>query len=300
MKFGVEIEVTGAAHDSLVNAVVTATGGTVTCRDHGYLNATVVVDQHYRSWEIKNDSSLCTVNGHDGREIVTPPLEGDADIDLMQRVVRAVKAAGAIAHRSCSVHVHIDAAGMTPAAIANLTKIVSRYESLIYQALGTLAYRKTGYCKPVEPDVVARMRAVALNRADDNTINRAWFGELNLAPQHYHNARYHGLNLNNIWRSIRTVEFRYANASLHAGNIKALVQFYSALMTHAQQVAHAQATPITTDNPRYTFRNFLNRIGLIGSKFDTCRHHMLKRLDGNSAWRSTGRRLYPVTVEEYI
>ena len=32
-------------------------------------------------------------------------------------------------------------------------------------------------------------------------------------------------------------------------------------------------------------RTFLNRIGLIGEEFKSCREHLYQHLDGNAAWR---------------
>ena len=40
-----------------------------------------------------------------------------------------------------------------------------------------------------------------------------------------------------------------------------------------------------TDNPKYTFRCWLLRLGFIGDEFETARLHLTKRLPGNAAWR---------------
>lgn len=40
-----------------------------------------------------------------------------------------------------------------------------------------------------------------------------------------------------------------------------------------------------SDNEKYTFRTWLLRLGLIGDEFKTARHHLLKNLDGNIAWK---------------
>lgn len=36
---------------------------------------------------------------------------------------------------------------------------------------------------------------------------------------------------------------------------------------------------------KYAFRCWMLRLGLIGDEFKTCRHHLLKNLTGNAAWR---------------
>lgn len=39
-----------------------------------------------------------------------------------------------------------------------------------------------------------------------------------------------------------------------------------------------------SENPRYTFRTWLIRIGLNGQEFKNCRKHLLSHLEGNIAW----------------
>ena len=40
-----------------------------------------------------------------------------------------------------------------------------------------------------------------------------------------------------------------------------------------------------TDNPKFTFRCWLLRLGFIGDEFETARTHLLANLPGNAAWR---------------
>ena len=47
----------------------------------------------------------------------------------------------------------------------------------------------------------------------------------------------------------------------------------------------ARHTKTVSDNEKYTFRTWLLRLGLIGDEFKTARHHLLKNLDGNIAWK---------------
>ena len=48
------------------------------------------------------------------------------------------------------------------------------------------------------------------------------------------------------------------------------------------------ASPRVTqsENPRYTFRTWLIRIGLNGEEFKSCRKHLLSHLEGNIAWKN--------------
>lgn len=108
------------------------------------------------------------------------------------------------------------------------------------------------------------------------------------ASKHYDHSRYHLLNLHATFsteRPARTIEFRAFNATLHAGEIKSYIQLclaVSALALHSKSVSFARPE---TDNPKYTFRCWLLRLGFIGEEFETARMHLTKRLPGNAAWR---------------
>ncbi len=53
-----------------------------------------------------------------------------------------------------------------------------------------------------------------------------------------------------------------------------------------QALTQKSASPRVTqsENPRYTFRCWLIRIGLNGPEFKNCRKHLLSHLEGNIAW----------------
>ena len=105
---------------------------------------------------------------------------------------------------------------------------------------------------------------------------------------HYDNSRYHLLNLHATFsqeRPAHTIEFRAFNGTLHAGEIKAYIQLCLAISAQALASKSASGTRPNTDNPKYTFRCWLLRLGFIGKEFETAREHLLKNLPGNAAWR---------------
>ena len=108
------------------------------------------------------------------------------------------------------------------------------------------------------------------------------------ARHHYDRSRYHLLNLHATFsteRPAHTIEFRAFNATLHAGEIKSYIQLCLAISAQALHSKSASPTRPETDNPKYTFRCWLLRLGFIGDEFETARGHLLKRLPGNAAWR---------------
>ena len=108
------------------------------------------------------------------------------------------------------------------------------------------------------------------------------------ARRHYDSSRYHLLNLHATFsteRTAHTIEFRAFNGTLHAGRIKAYIQLCLAISAQALAAGSASPRRPETDNPKYTFRCWLLRLGFIGDEFATAREHLLKNLPGNSAWR---------------
>jgi len=102
---------------------------------------------------------------------------------------------------------------------------------------------------------------------------------------HYHHSRYHFLNLHALFNGHGTCEIRGYNSTLHAGKVKTYIQLSLAMSHQALIQKRASPTVTQTDNPKYTFRTYLLRLGLIGDEFKTARQHLLEPLEGNIAWR---------------
>ncbi len=83
-----------------------------------------------------------------------------------------------------------------------------------------------------------------------------------------------------------TIEFRLFNGTLHAVKIRSYIVFCLAVSHQALNQKGASSKRTHTDNEKYTFRCWLLRLGLIGDEFKNCRQHLMKSLDGNSAWRT--------------
>ena len=82
-----------------------------------------------------------------------------------------------------------------------------------------------------------------------------------------------------------TVEFRLFNGTLHAGKIKAYIQFCLAIGAQALNQSCASRRKTQTSNEKYTFRTWLLRLGLNGEEFATARQHLLANLPGCIAWK---------------
>ena len=62
-------------------------------------------------------------------------------------------------------------------------------------------------------------------------------------------------------------------------------EFVRAMANKAREQKYVSAKPLVTDNPKYSFRVFLNSLGFKGADSKKLRADLLKDLSGNSAWR---------------
>ena len=283
-KFGVEIEVAGVARHLIAEAVAEGTGGRITATHCTGYDTTIVTDQQEREWKIMNDGSIPYANGHRGSEIVTPILEY-TDIEMLQQVVRKVRATGAIPNKnSCAIHIHIDGRQHTAKSLSILAKMVYKNEDIIFDALQVHPERRRRYTRPMDEEFINKV--VKERPRTDRELNECWFGHHNPHPSRYNDARYRGLNLSNKWRNINTLEYRWFNSTLHAGKVKSYLQLCLALSAKALNARAASHRKIQTDNPKFNFRVWLvSTLGMKGNEFKTARYHLTHYLPGNSAWR---------------
>ena len=72
------------------------------------------------------------------------------------------------------------------------------------------------------------------------------------------------------------------------GDADAYCTFISMLCEFAKNQGRIHRKPDTSDNPKYTMRCFLIRLGLVGAEFKAARKVILRHLSGNSAFRKVG------------
>lgn len=67
---------------------------------------------------------------------------------------------------------------------------------------------------------------------------------------------------------------------------RAYTHFIAALCKMAKEAKRVTAKDTPVDNPKYTFRCFLLRLGFIGDEYKADRKILLKNLSGNSSWKN--------------
>lgn len=292
--FGVEIEMTGITRQQAAEVIANYYGTATRYAGTGY-HAYTATDRKNRTWKAMSDGSIKRehkVNGcrvyapHDySCEVVTPILQYD-DLEDLQNIVRALVAAGALTNSSCGIHVHVDGTNHSPESLTRLVNFFTGRQDLIYEALG-IGTRADRWCHKMSPELLKAMKASKKTKSD---MEHIWYSRVNdnytggIDHQHYNSTRYHGINLHAFFTK-GTVEFRLFNGTLHAGKIKAYVQFCLAMSAWAiecknDRLFFKSCSGYTREQKYTLMRNVLiHRLGLSGKEFKTCRIHLLKAFE---------------------
>ena len=289
-KYGIEIEMTGITRRKAAEIIGGYFGTQAVYAGTSYCTYTAK-DRKGRVWKCMSDSSIQrfrTVNGRRvsansdyATEVVSPVMVYE-DLSDLQEIIRLLRKGGAFVNSSCGIHIHVDARRHTPATLRNLVNLMAQKEDILYKAIQVEPSRLS-YCKKVNQHLVEM-----INRKAPKTMTELadmWYAETDGSrTAHYNHSRYRGLNLHATFTK-GTVEFRLFNSTLHAGEVKAYIQFCLALSHQALTQKKASARKTVSDNEKYAMRCWLLRLGLIGDEFKTCRLHMTKHLTGDSAFR---------------
>jgi hypothetical protein len=270
------------------------------------------ITENGRKWSVVYDSSITPlkeVNGHLTSasshykvEFVSPPLVGGQAIDGYQEIIRELRKQGFIVSDNCGFHVHIGIRNIPPKALVHLLNQVHSKQSLIFKALGinpnsTARYR---YCSEIPTRLVENLKKKHSETLEQ--IADVWYETLS-SPygmnQHYDCSRYHIINLTRglVPSSpyyLGTAEFRCFSATLHAGKLRAYIQFCLLLVAYCSGIKKSSYKPIVVadgESEAYKLRCFFLKLGCIGKQFRTMRIHWLNNFGSQSkAWRR-GQRL---------
>ena len=306
--FGIEIEFTGITREKAAMTAAEYLQGQ-SIHMGGYYDTWCVAQYpndsagNFKEWKFTSDASIVchrkvrgTVVPEPDRkyqvELVSPILLYHEDMPTLQGLVRCLRKAGAFAGNGtmCGIHVHISGEGHTPRSIRNFVNIIASKNDLFYKAL-QIGEDRANYCKKIDAVLVERM-----NRRKPRTmreIEEIWYAGYGYNRQYrYHDSRYHFLNLHSYFNGNGTIELRGFNSgggsrgeSLHAGVIRAYVVLALALNHQALTQKSASPRKVQEENEKFAMRTYLNRLGLIGDEYKSCREHLCKHLSGNGAWR---------------
>lgn len=296
-RYGTEIEMTGITRKQAAEALGKLWGTTPNHIGGYTYDKWEIKDTEGKTWTIMSDSSIhaekkigykrytdSITNWHEYRVEMVSPILTYPEQPKLQEAVRTLRKAGAKANKSCGMHIHIDGANHTAKSLKNILSIMYSKEDLLFKALQVNPDR-TYYCQKTREDILTKIRntrSLTLPK-----VAQIWYQDKDWEShthQHYDNSRYHAINLHAMF-SKGTVEFRLFNSTLHAGEVKAYINLALAISAQAINQKGCQMHKTASDNEKFTFRTWLLRLGLNGDEFKTTRDHLLKHLDGNSAWR---------------
>jgi hypothetical protein len=290
--FGVEVEMTGITREKAARLVAEVLGTTPSHPESNCYHTRTIADQAARKWKIMRDSSIEAIRS-DGTsepldeyrvEFVTPPLNY-SDIELLQNIIRKLRENGAKAHSSCGIHIHVDGANHTAVSLRRLVNFMAARQDLIYEAL-QIGDRESNWCHKLNKtllDAMKKDKNLTKEKAEEIWYSRANDGYCGgIDHQHYNATRYHGVNLHSFFTK-GTVEFRLFNSTLHAGKIKAYIQFCLAVsawaITSQEKIVFRSMDGYTPEQKVTIMRNILtHRLGLYGDEFKTCRLHLMTPL----------------------
>ena len=252
-----------------------------------------VTDNNGKVWRFVKDASIRPERRERGRlvsasdlykvEMNSPKLEY-SEMGKLQEVVRALRHAGAIVNSSCGMHVHVDASKHTAQSLKNALSIMYSKEDILFKALKVNESRVHRWCQKVDEDKLKKIRKLP-SGADMRQMQELWYSDTSeSASFHYNKTRYYALNLHSVFYR-GTLEWRCFESTLHAGEVRANITLALAISAQAinQKKTVMRKTEIS-ENPAFTFRTFLLRLGLIGPEFKNVRKNLLKNLPGDPAW----------------
>ena len=263
-KFGIEIEFTGITRNKASKVVAELVNGTIIeARD--YYDTKEIKAFGGRKWKVMYDGSLRCQTKRNGEvisagrdyscELVSPILTYEEDIETLHDV----------------------------RTIRNFINIIASKNDLLYKAL-EIKPERMRFCKKMDEHLVTN-----INKKHPMTLAQLadiWYqGYYGSRNTHYHDSRYHFLNLHSFFTGNHTVELRGFNSELHAGKVRSYICLALALNHQALTQKCASSKKPQVENEKFAMRTYLNRIGMIGEEFKNCRVHLTNALSGCSAWR---------------
>ena len=301
--FGVEIEMTGLTRRGAAKLASRFFGTDDYYYHGGGYDTWIATDAQGRQWKFMSDSSIRQENG-EAVELVTPVLTYENDIEILQKLIRELRAGGAVANagHDCGLHIHIGLGDHTGKSLTNLARLMASHEDLLVNAIGIADERLYGgmhegryhraWCAKIDRGFLERLA----NKRPDSVrgVQECWY-DGPIRTSHYDDSRYRMLNYHSIGRT-GTIEFRMyqfddpsenKKNGLHAGVLRAYVQLSLVLSQQAKESRSISTRPVQLENEKFAMRTWMNRMGMIGPEFKTAHEILSRKLSGNAAWRYT-------------
>lgn len=144
--------------------------------------------------------------------------------------------------------------------------------------------KNRGYSISFEEESNSLTVEMPLNLVDERTLNRIRRIIENKGELFKSAFKTDSLEIN---LTEKTVEFPWFTIEQDS-DADAYCKFISMLCEFAKNQSRINNKPETTDNPKYTMRCYLLRLGMIGAEYKAVRKVLLRNLSGSSAFRKVG------------
>ena len=265
-RFGIEIEFKGMMRSKASKIVADYLKGTIT-ELHDYYDTQEIKAPDGRKWKVMYDGSLhcqrkvngeiVNVTGLYSCELVSPILTYDVDFNTLQEIVRLLRKAGGFTNGSCGIHVHLDGKDHDVRTLRNLINIIASKNDLLYKAL-EIKPERMRFCKKMDEHLINEINKKHPKSIDE--LANIWYeGYYGTRNTHYHDSRYHFLNLHSFFTGNHTVELRGFNSEFHAGKVRSYIVLALALNHQALTQRCASSKKPQIENEKFAMRTYLNR-----------------------------------------
>ena len=265
-RFGIEIEFKGMMRSKASKIVADYLKGTIT-ELHDYYDTQEIKAPDGRKWKVMYDGSLhcqrkvngeiVNVTGLYSCELVSPILTYDVDFNTLQEIVRLLRKAGGFTNGSCGIHVHLDGKDHDVRTLRNLINIIASKNDLLYKAL-EIKPERMRFCKKMDEHLINEINKKHPKSIDE--LANIWYeGYYGTRNTHYHDSRYHYLNLHSFFTGNHTVELRGFNSEFHAGKVRSYIVLALALNHQALTQRCASSKKPQIENEKFAMRTYLNR-----------------------------------------
>jgi len=194
----------------------------ITCHSRGYTHDTTPY------WKVVYDTTC-------GWEVVSPKLKGFEGLSQIRKVVKKLKAHGAVIDARCGLHVHHDASNLTPNAYVSVGMIYGRLQSAIEKLFlkpERHGSRDNIYCRTLGARRLGTLKKLARLSASPAFVaqaaEREFGGIFRYSTVNYLSYLRHG-----------SIEFRQAHATLNPVEVTAWVVFTQLIVNKAEDVDDA-------------------------------------------------------------
>lgn len=275
--------------------------------------AWAIFNNGVKLWIVETDASCYQFNDRRGEsyclEIVSPPYTAEKMREELPIILDILNNKYEChCNNTNGLHIHIghkdynsgvnalNYYGFTLEHIKKLAVLMYNRYDIITKAAAVRPAGLTNWAKnwenPYGGDLISDIKRCKTYRQ----MRLLFYGMSNETPEsasgYYAQARYRALNLNCLFGSHKngTIEFRMFNGSSDFNEIMAYIDFVAAITYMAERqnrISDAKETRKTEEeeNPKYAFRTFINKMGLIGDEFKQTRKVLRRNLTGISNTR---------------